>query len=424
MSHSTTTKAREGPSIGPPSVSSTTAGLRYFRSPWWRAIGKFLPTTAVIVMLISLAAWGNLTGWKMPSFAVLTGSEGAPVEDWCSDHNVPASQCIECNPALVPALKDHGWCKVHGIAQCPLEHSEVAQLANPPKMSDETAHRVIEALSLRPREQNNPNCRVHNKRIQFASIAAIEKAGVDIALVQQRPIIEAISANGEIVYDETHSARLTSRTAGTVRRVLKQVADRVQQGDVLALIDSNQVGNAKAELLQAIARLRLAKSNVDRIMPLANTGVVAGQQLVEANAALQEEQISVLRAEQQLGNLGFAVSAQDFDDTATEDIVKRIQFLGLSPELVASLGNESTSSNLLPLRSPLNGVIVRREVVAGEAQYLSLGQTVLFRPTNSASDLEVKGQLAWISTATDDETRTVQGGCNKIGEAWLYGSCI
>jgi cobalt-zinc-cadmium efflux system membrane fusion protein len=43
-----------------------------------------------------------------------------------------------------------------------------------------------------------------------------------------------------------------------------------------------------------------------------------------------------------------------------------------------------------------------------EAQYLSLGQTVLFKPTDSKNESEIKGSLAWISTAADDQTRTVK----------------
>jgi cobalt-zinc-cadmium efflux system membrane fusion protein len=404
-------------------------------APWWRSLIGALPTTAVIAGLIALAVWGHLTDWKLPTFAALTGNESAAVEDWCSDHNVPASQCIECNPALLPAMKDHGWCKEHGIAQCPFEHAEIAQLAKTPEVSGEALDRVSKALSLRPRDENNPSCQLHLKRIQFASAAAMEKTGVDIALVQQRPIIEAIVANGEIVYDQTHSAHLASRAAGTAWRVLKQVGDRVHQGDILALIDAAEVGNAKAEFLQSIARLRLAKANIERLEPLGKSGIVAGRQLREAETALQEEEINLLRAEQKLSNLGFRIDSEEFADSTPEEIAEQIRFLGLPAELVSSLGSEATSSNLLPLRSPLDGVVVERDVVAGElvdtsksifdiadirqmwltlnvrqdeAKYLSLGQTVLFRPTDSKGEQEIKGKLAWISTAMDYDTRTVK----------------
>ena len=55
------------------------------------------------------------------------------------------------------------------------------------------------AIALRPRQENNSRCNLHMKRIQFASAEAVEKVGVDIAIVAERPIVETITANGEIV---------------------------------------------------------------------------------------------------------------------------------------------------------------------------------------------------------------------------------
>jgi cobalt-zinc-cadmium efflux system membrane fusion protein len=370
----------------------------------------------------------------MPTFSALVGNEVAEIDDWCADHNVPESQCVECHPNLFPPLRDYGWCKEHGIAQCPLEHPDVAQLGSIPAISADDLDRANRAITLRPRVENNSRCKLHEKRIQFASVEAIERVGVDIAVVQQRPIVEAIVANGEVIYDETHSAHLASRVAGTVWRVEKHVGDRVQEGAILALIDAAEVGEAKAEFLQAIARLRLATTNSKRLQPLAD-GVVAGRQLREAETALQEGRINLLRAQQRLVNLGFSVDAEEFADLSTEQIATGIQFLGLPAEVIAGIGKSSATSNLFPLRSPLDGVVVDRKVVQGEvvdtnttifgvadvrqmwltldvrqdeARLLSLGQIVLFRPSDSRDVPEVRGSLAWISTAADDRTRTVK----------------
>jgi cobalt-zinc-cadmium efflux system membrane fusion protein len=310
----------------------------------------------------------------------------------------------------------------------------VAQLKTIPAISDDDVNRAGRALALRPRIANNSRCKLHVKRIQFASIEAMQRVGIDIAVVQQRPIIEAVTANGEIVYDERHTAHLASRVAGTVWRVEKQVGNHVQAGEILALIDAADVGQAKAEFLEAIARLRLASANADRLKPLAQENVVPGRQWREADTVLQEAQISLLRAQQKLGNLGFAVDAEDFAGLGIEQIAARIRFLGLPAETINGLDEELKNSNLFPLRSPQEGIVVDRNVVAGEvvnaqatifavsdvrkmwvtldvrqdeAKYLSLGQTVLFRPGGGENDPEIRGSLSWISTAADERKRTV-----------------
>jgi cobalt-zinc-cadmium efflux system membrane fusion protein len=418
--------AKPAEAVSRPSRPSTTA---------WHWVRRIAPTSAVILFLAGLAFWGHSTEWTLPKFSALIGSDVAGADDWCKLHNVPDSQCIECNTTLVPHLKDYGWCKEHGITQCPLEHPDVAQLKTIPFVSAEDFERANRALALRPRIENNSRCKLHERRIQFASKEAIEKAGIDIAVVGQHPVVEAISANGEVVYAQTHTAHLASRVPGTVWQVEKQIGDRVRKGEVLALIDAADIGKAKSEFLQAIAQLRLKKPNVERLKPLAEDGSVPMRQFREAEAALQEAEIRLLSAQQSLVNLGLPVRAEDYADLSTDKIAEQIQFLGVPRDLVSTTNTASTTSNLFPLRSPLDGTVVARKIVPGEvvdtsstlmgvadvrqmwltlnvrqddAKYLTLGQTVLFRPSDSKDEPEIKGSLAWISTEADDQTRTVQ----------------
>ena len=53
------------------------------------------------------------TGGHAPA-DVVPGSH----EDWCEEHQVPESQCTQCNPELVPAFKaTHDWCDEHGLPE-------------------------------------------------------------------------------------------------------------------------------------------------------------------------------------------------------------------------------------------------------------------------------------------------------------------
>ncbi len=398
--------------------------------PW---LGR-LSSAVIFVLLVTTAVWGYSNDWKLPSLAIFGSRATADNEGWCEEHGVPETECIECNAELVPRLKEYGWCQEHGIAQCPLEHPELAQLTKTPIVTATDVEEADKALALVPRAENNSRCLLHEKRIQFASIEAMEKAGVDVTVAMRRPIVEAVTANGEVTYDETHLARLASRVAGTVWRVDKQVGDTVRQGDVLALVDAAEIGKAKAEFLQAIAQVRLTATNVEKLRPLAQ-GAISQRQVREADAANQSAQIRLMSAQQALVNLGLPVRAEEFQALSTAEIAARIQFLGLPPEMVAKFDGASTTSNLFPLRSPLEGVVVARKVVPGEvvdtrttifgvadvrrmwlmldvrqvdAQYLSLGQKVLFQPSDRTDRQEVGGTLDWISTATDDQTRTVK----------------
>ncbi|HEV3300617.1 MAG TPA: efflux RND transporter periplasmic adaptor subunit [Planctomycetaceae bacterium] len=393
------------------------------------------PTVGVVAVLAGLAYWGHRTEWTVPKFSALIGNGVHPADDWCKEHNVAESQCIECNSKLAPPLTDYGWCKEHGIAQCPLHHPDVAQSKSLQHVLAGDLERANRALALMPRPENNSRCRLYQRRIQFASAQAADKVGLDIAVVQERPIIETVVANGEVVYDETRMAHLSSRVPGSVWRVERKVGERVAKGAVLALIESADVGRAKSEFLQSIAHARLNQKVIERLRLGAQKGAVSERTLMEAETAYQEARIRLQSAQQTLVNLGFMVRAEQFAGADTDEITRQLQLLGVPPELVSMLDQTPTTSNLIPVRSPLDGVVIDRNVVEGEvidpktalfsvadtsrlwltlsvrqedAKYLSLGQPVLFHSSDSKDEQEMKGSLSWISTAADEQTRTVK----------------
>ncbi len=398
------------------------------------AIRNALPSVIVVVLGL-LALWGVRSGWRLPKFSALVGNGEPSKESWCEEHSVPEAECIECNVNLAPYGKDYGWCKEHGVYQCSLHHPEIAQLKQIPHVTEADLARATRALEVMPRAENNSLCKLHLRRIQFASPEAIDKAGVDVAVVEEQPLVEAITANGEVVYDRTREAHLASRVPGAVWRVYKKVGDRVRSGDVLALIDGAEIGKSKSEFMQAVSRLRLSESNITRLKPLATDGVVPARQYREAEAGLQDAQIRLLAAQQALANLGLPVQASDFIDDTTDEIAERIQFLGLPEEITATLDPSVSTTNLFPVFASLDGVVVDCHVVAGEvvetrtmlfaiadtsrmwltinvrqddARYAMPGRTVLFKPSESSREAELLGTVTWISTAADERTRTVK----------------
>jgi cobalt-zinc-cadmium efflux system membrane fusion protein len=202
-----------------------------------RRLVAHVPTGIVLASLVGIGYWGHHHGWKIPKLSELSGHASNRRDDWCEEHSVPESICIACNADLMPKGELNGWCKEHGVAECVLEHPETAQLKTMPHVSSEDLARAARGLAVRPRPENSRTCKLHLRRIQFADQEAVEKAGIDIRLVELAPIVEAIEANGEVTYDPTCVARLASRASGTVWRVDKRIGDRVRQGEVLALID-------------------------------------------------------------------------------------------------------------------------------------------------------------------------------------------
>lgn len=393
-------------------------------------LSRYIPTVLVTVFLAALGAYGHHSGWKVPKFSALAGNSAAESKDWCEEHGVPESQCVECHPDILPKGKDYGWCKEHGVQSCPLCHPEVAQLKQTPVVSEVDRQRAARALAAAPRPENNPVCKTYRRRIQFASLEAVRKVGVDVALADRQPIAESIVTNGQITYDQTRFASLSSRLPGTVWHVEKNAGDQVLAGEVLALVDAAEVGRAKTELIQALAQDELARKALKRLESL--TEVVAGRQVQEAQAASVQARARLLSAQQALGNLGLPVNIEPLREMPEERLAEHLQYLGLPERKLQQLSANQTTANLLPVKAPMDGIIVVRQVVAGEvvdasrvlfqladtsrmwltlnvseedAGKLALGQPVRFRPDGRRD--EASGTLVWISTTADPQTRMV-----------------
>lgn len=396
-----------------------------------RRFGRFclhsLPTLLTFLVLAGVGFWGHHTGWKMPKFSSLMGPAEKTPDDWCAEHGVPESACVVCKPGLMPKTKDYGWCKTHGVSDCPYCHPEVAHVTGTPQLPK---YDTLAALNLLERTPNNPQCKLYRRRIQFASQEAVDKAGIDVDVVQERPMFDALVANGEITYDPTTVARLSSKVSGTVSQVRKALGETVKAGEVLALVDAAEVGRAKTEYAQAVVQAQLKAKNYASLQSA--VGAVPERAIREAEAALEEARLRVTTADQALSNLGLPLPA-GWDKLDAKELASRLRFLGLPDEIVPDLAKTTTTANLFPLKAPHAGTVVACEVVAGEvvdtnkvlfvvadvermwltlnlrqedAKHLKVGQTVRFETDGGRT--EVSGKVAWASTAVDEKTRTIK----------------
>jgi len=424
------------------------------RPSWPSRVVAAAPTALVLVGLVGLGAYGHSTGWKIPARSAGTA---APAEDWCEAHNVPQSSCLACNPSLAGGnandwCKEHGvpeskctvchpeiltgeaaadWCGEHGVpeSQCTTCHPEIAVKGRAPSSMGREVTWKDEALKL----TNARNCQIHLAYVQFASPAAFAKADVSLEQVQQRPMRATVEALAEVSYDQTRVGRVSARVPGIVAWVGAEVGQRVQAGQILALLDSQDVGRAKASLLAALAEFELQTQTHARVQTAAATGLRTGGETQEAAAALRKARVHLFNAQQALQNLGLPCDVEALKKLGEQELAERIRFLGVPKEIKDTLSVSARTANLIPLTAGLSGVVVERGVVAGEvlkgaqsafvvadtskmwveasvsqdeAHLLAASQSLVFRPEGD-SGVIARGALSWISTEVNDRTRTV-----------------
>ena len=406
-----------------PTLESQSRG-HWPRGHW---IAQSVPNVIVFTLLGGVLYFGHQTGWKMPSLSSLRGVTQKPAEDWCAEHLVPESQCVECNDDLLPKHKAFGFCRVHGVMECVICHPELAQVQGEPRLP---GYDTAQAIAVMDRPENNSRNTLHKLRVQFASQESAAKAGIDVDVVSERPMSDGVAANGEVAFDPTRVAHLSSRAPGTVAAAFKTVGDDVRAGDIMALVDSAAVGQAKSQFLQAIVQVQLKRTNAERLRTAG--GGVPGKLLTEAESAVQEAEIVFLSGRQALMNLGFDVP-DELEGRDAKTIAGELRVLGIPAACLAAVPAGARTGNLIPVIAPYDGVVVKSDVVAGEvvdattllftvadphqlwltlnvrqedARYLSRGLNVLFQTDDGAR--QITGKTSWISPTIDEHTRTLQ----------------
>jgi cobalt-zinc-cadmium efflux system membrane fusion protein len=385
---------------------------------WLAAFARRGLNVFVFALLALVFVGGHHFGWALPRASDLFHGAAAEADDWCAEHFVPESQCVECNESLLPRQKEFGYCDRHGVEQCVIDHPELAQLAGLPQLP---RYDTAQAIGLLARPENQRDDTVHSRRVQVASLEAATKAGISVASVQERQMSDIVSANGEVVFDPTRVAHLSPRVAGTVAAVFKSTNESVEPGEVLALVDAAQVGQAKAQLLNALVKLQLRRTTYSRFKNHAEA--LPAMTLTEAEAALQEAEVAFVSARQALVNLGFELP-EKIDSGRAAQLAEEIRFLGIPANCVARLPIGTKTANLLPLRTPYAGVIVSSDVVAGEVVDPTKLLFTVADPRAVWLQLSVRAEDAHavapglpVEFRTDDGTQVVRGSVSRVSPA-------
>ncbi|MGO9570142.1 MAG: efflux RND transporter periplasmic adaptor subunit [Desulfomonilaceae bacterium] len=144
------------------------------------------------------------------------------------------------------------------------------------------------------------------EKIVVLSDHQLKESGIDAGTASPGKLRINLKLPGEIVVNADRMAHIVPRLAGIVREVRKNLKDSVQPGEVMAVIDSRELAEAKAKYLAALKRMELAESNFNRFESLWKKDTIAEKQFLEVKTAFSEAQIELQSAQHKLCAMGFS----------------------------------------------------------------------------------------------------------------------
>ena len=180
----------------------------------------------------------------------------------------------------------------------------------------------------------------HEEGVVTLSAERIAAAKIRTTPAERRALAPELETTGEVGYEEERMAHVSPRISGRVVRANAGLGDEVRQGSVLAVIDSVELGQARAAYAAATTRADLASETYEREKGLYEQRVSSQREMLEAKAAYLE--------------------ATTYRDSALETL----RLYGQSGSDGPRLGDPGAS--LLNVLAPIAGRVVEKHVVVGE----------------------------------------------------------
>jgi len=218
--------------------------------------------------------------------------------------------------------------------------------SDPPATSHDHPHKCDDHDDHGPDDQSGhsePHDDEENDQIKMAA-EDVDGAKIGLQSAGAGRIVKRLRLPGTIVADRTRVGRVASKVVGIVIELKKGLGDPVEAEEVIAILDSREVAEAKSEFTAATVNYKLQDTLYKHETTLREKQVTAEQRVLRAQATVQEAQVRRDVARQKLFALGVG-----------EDVVAKL----------ADPGRSATSLQRYEIKAPISGRIVEQMVDIG-----------------------------------------------------------
>jgi membrane fusion protein, heavy metal efflux system len=198
--------------------------------------------------------------------------------------------------------------------------------------------------------------------------AVINEIGLKTETISRQMFTKFLTVPAKVLANQDNEAIVGSLVQGRVCKVFVRAGDYVKAGQELMLVEGLEIGEIKAGFISAKANLEYQRSNYERQKKLFEQNVGAQKNLLETQNEYEKAHAEYNAEKNRINAIGL---------TDSEVII------GISDH------SDEHGSGTLPVKSPISGVVVERNVVIGQ---LIEAATTAFKIINLSS-VWVDGQI-------------------------------
>ena len=234
-----------------------------------------------------------------------------------------------------------------------------------------------------------------------------KQSGVVVVPAKKQRLAGVISATGKVEANADRIAHVSPRISGKIVSVKSSLGDSVAAGQVLATLDSVELGEALNRYHQSKTKLTLAQSNMDRIKTLVEKKIAARKEILQAETDYKTAQTELHTDEERLSLYGVSVADLQGDHHKKPLLPVRSPIGGIITEKHAIVGELADPSKSLYTVADLSSVWVLVDIHEKDLAKVHRGQaaTVI---VGAFPDQKFRGRITYLADLVDETTRTVK----------------
>lgn len=241
----------------------------------------------------------------------------------------------------------------------------------------------------------------------------IHDAGIALTQVGGGTLKRHFLAPGSLIPDADHIGRVSVRVLATVAELRKRLGDNVEKGEIVAVIESREVADAKSEYLAARLTSELQQTLYARQKALVETRTVSENEFLRTRLTANDAQIKLDGARQKLFALGLSEDEiVDLPNQPPETLRKqflRAPIAGRISErrvdLGGLIGREGQESELFVIVN-LDDIWVDLAVSPEDIASVREGGPITIRAIGN--EAESRAHVIFVSPLLDRETRNAR----------------
>jgi membrane fusion protein, heavy metal efflux system len=263
-------------------------------------------------------------------------------------------------------------------------------------------------------EAKKPNAETPNdqQKVKLTD-EQIAAAHIDLVAVQGGTLARRLTVPGTILPHADRIAHVSVKLSGTVAELRKKLGDPVAKDEVLAILESREVADAKSEYLARKTSHDLQQTLFNRAKMLWEGKAATENDYLRARATAEDARIKMEVARQKLAALGFneqqiaALPQQPVDSLPQQEIRTPIKgrVVERKVDLGMAVGRDNLETELFVIVD-LDRVWVDLAVNPVDLAAVKEGQPVVV--TTRAIKDKARGAIVFISPALDKDTRSAR----------------